>query len=88
MRKRRGDCASVCDVENAKDAAPAVLFGQRVRRLRLERGLTQERLSELADLHRTYISSLENGHRNVSLELIYQLADGLGVHVRDLFPPN
>lgn len=78
----------ICDVENAKDAAPTVRFGEQVRRLRLERGLSQMELSERADVHRTYISSLENGRRNVALNLIYQLADGLGVHVRDLFPQD
>ena len=43
-------------------------------------------LAERADVHRTYISSLESGQRNVSVNLIFRLADGLGVPVRELFP--
>jgi transcriptional regulator with XRE-family HTH domain len=61
-------------------------FGSRVRELRLARGISQERLAELAELHRTYVSSLERGQRNVSLENIHALARALGVAVRDLFP--
>lgn len=61
-------------------------FGRRVRDLRHERGLSQEQLAELADLHRTYVSSLERGQRNVSLDNIHALAHALGVGPRDLFP--
>jgi DNA-binding XRE family transcriptional regulator len=82
----QGETTKVCDVENAKDAAPTLRFGQHIRRLRLERGLTQTELAELAEIHRTYVSSLEHGRRNVSLGLIYRLADGLGVRVTELFP--
>jgi transcriptional regulator with XRE-family HTH domain len=73
----------LCDVENAE---PTVVFGQQVRRLREERGLSQMRLAELAGVHRTYVTALESGRRNVSLRLIHRIADGLGVHVRELFP--
>jgi transcriptional regulator with XRE-family HTH domain len=73
-------------VENAEDVAPAAMVGQRVRQLRQERGLSQMELAERADVHRTYISSLESGQRNVSVNLIFRLADGLGVPVRELFP--
>jgi DNA-binding XRE family transcriptional regulator len=76
--------SKICDVENAE--VRRLMFGEQVRRLRLERGLSQMELAELAGAHRTYISSLESGRRNVSLNLIHQLADGLGVHVADLFP--
>ncbi len=65
--------------------AARTAFGQRVRDLRLARGLSQEKLAELADLHRTYVSSLERGQRNVSLENIHALARGLGVRPQDLF---
>jgi transcriptional regulator with XRE-family HTH domain len=53
--------------------------------MRLARGLSQERLAELAGLHRTYISSLERGQRNVSLDNIHALADALAVRPADLF---
>ncbi|MDQ3635353.1 MAG: helix-turn-helix domain-containing protein [Acidobacteriota bacterium] len=49
-------------------------FGENVRKIRLQRGISQEKLAELAGLHRTYISSIELGKRNVSLQNIQALA--------------
>lgn len=54
-------------------------FGEKVRELRIKRGLSQEQLAESSGLHRTYISSLELGKRNVSLINIHALAKALGV---------
>lgn len=54
-------------------------FGEKVRELRLKKGLSQEELAELSGLHRTYISSLELGKRNVSLINIYALAKALDI---------
>ena len=61
-----------------------VSFGKTVRRLREARGLSQLQLSFRADLDRTYIGSLERGHRNVSLLNIHKLAEALEVHVSTL----
>ena len=55
----------------------AVRFGQAVRKLRLEQKLSQEELAERCDLHRTYISDIELGKRNVSLENIERIATAL-----------
>lgn len=60
-------------------------FGQRVRALRLAAGLSQERLADKAGLHRTYVSSLERGLRNVGLDNILRLAKALEVSPTDLF---
>lgn len=60
-------------------------FGLRVRALRLEAGLSQEQLAEHAGLHRTYVSSLERGQRNVGLDNILKLASALGVAPASLF---
>lgn len=54
-------------------------FGRRVRAIREAAGLSQEQLAELAGLHRTYVSSLERGQRNVGLDNIYALASALKV---------
>ncbi|WP_282478159.1 helix-turn-helix transcriptional regulator [Vibrio sp. ABG19] len=54
------------------------LFGSNVARLRKARGLSQEKLAELTELDRTYISSIERGKRNVSLINICRIADALG----------
>jgi transcriptional regulator with XRE-family HTH domain len=61
-------------------------FGLRVRSLREQVGLSQETLAERAGLHRTYVSSVERGQRNISLTNIQALADALRVDVRELFP--
>jgi transcriptional regulator with XRE-family HTH domain len=60
-------------------------FGHRVRDLRQARGLSQENLAELAGLHRTYVSSLERGQRNVGLDNILALAVALDVPPAELF---
>jgi len=62
-----------------------VAFGHRVRSIRESRGLSQERLAELAGLHRTYVSGIERGQRNVGLDNILVLADALQVPTADLF---
>jgi len=59
-------------------------FGRRLRQLRLERDLSQERLAELANLHRNYVSSVERGERNISLLNIDKLAKALAVPAGDL----
>ena len=62
-------------------------FGMRLREIRLKRGISQERLAELAGLHRTYVSSVERGGRNISLENIDRLATALGEPMAKLMPP-
>lgn len=59
-------------------------FGERVRRARQERGLSQEALAERCDLHWTYIGQVERGQRNLSLHNIIKIADGLGVDAGEL----
>lgn len=61
-------------------------FGRRLRELRLSHGLSQEALADLADLHRTYVGSIERGERNVSLKNIHALANALGVPASELLP--
>lgn len=59
-------------------------FGQRVRRERKLRGLSQEDLAFEADLHRTYVGSVERGERNISLLNIHRIAKALKVKPTDL----
>lgn len=60
-------------------------FGQAVRKLRREQGISQEELAERCGLHRTYISDVELGKRNVSLENIERIASSLNISLIDLF---
>ncbi|MEM1170005.1 MAG: helix-turn-helix transcriptional regulator [Cyanobacteria bacterium P01_H01_bin.35] len=55
------------------------MFGQQVRKLRQAKGLSQEKLAELAGLHRNYIGGIERGERNVALLNILRLARALEV---------
>lgn len=56
-----------------------LVFGGQVRKLREQAGLSQEALAHAAGLHRTYVSSLERGQRNVGLDNIVSLASALNV---------
>ena len=60
-------------------------FGKQVKKLRLEKGLSQEALAHLADLDRTYIPSIEKGERNVSITVIEKIAKALKVKISTLF---
>jgi transcriptional regulator with XRE-family HTH domain len=66
---------------------PRIVFGRRVRQLRFERRISQEKLAELADLHRNYVGGVERGERNVSLINIVKLAHGLNVRPSKLIEP-
>ena len=59
-------------------------FGNKVKTLRLEKGWTQEELARRADLHRTYIGSIERYERNVSLLNVARIAKALSVNIKDL----
>ena len=67
---------------------PKAIFARNLRRLRSSAGLSQEELAARAGLHRTYISSIEHGNRNVSIENIYAIAVALGADPRELLAPN
>jgi transcriptional regulator with XRE-family HTH domain len=61
-----------------------VLVGRNVKRIREQKGLTQERLADLSGFSQQYISGLENGRRNPSVVTVYEIAKALGVSHLDL----
>ena len=65
-----------------------VAFGARVRTLRKEKGLSQEGLSNLAGIDRSYMGQIERGEINLTLTKIYQIVDALEVAPSVLFNEN
>lgn len=62
-----------------------LLVGKRVRELRNSIGISQEELADLADLDRTYITSVECGKRNISIVNIEKLANALNTTLKEFF---
>ena len=60
-------------------------FGQKVNALRKGKNLSQEDLAEKSGLNRPYISAIEQGKRNVSLEVIEKLAEALEIEIKEFF---
>jgi transcriptional regulator with XRE-family HTH domain len=62
-----------------------VAFGNKIRELRKQKGISQEELSYLADLHRTYIGMIERAEKNLTLTNIEKIAKALNVEIKELF---
>ncbi len=61
-----------------------IQFGKRVREERDKKGLSQERLGQLAKVHRTYIGMIERAEKNITLTNMEKIARALGKKVNDL----
>jgi transcriptional regulator with XRE-family HTH domain len=59
-------------------------FGQRLKEIRISKGISQEKLAHLSGIDRTYIPDIEKGVRNVSLLTIERLALALKIKIKDL----
>jgi transcriptional regulator with XRE-family HTH domain len=64
------------------------IFASNLRRIRIERELSQEALAELAGIDRTYVSALERQVYSASLDTIEKLADVLKIHPEELLMPH
>lgn len=60
-------------------------FGERLRAIRTERGLSQEKLCKLIKVNRNFVGSVERGKQNICIDNILQLARALKVNPRDFF---
>lgn len=60
-------------------------FGQEIQKLRVAKGLSQEKLAHEIGVHRTYIGFIERGERNPTLYTIFKIAQVLGLKLKDLF---
>jgi transcriptional regulator with XRE-family HTH domain len=62
-----------------------IKFGKKIKQLRDERDISQERLGELAKVHRTYVGMIERGEKNITLTNIEKFAKALKVSISELF---
>ena len=60
-------------------------FGQRVRFLRKQKGMSQEHLSFEIDADNSYIANIENAHRDIPLSRVNKIAKTLGISLKELF---
>lgn len=61
-----------------------IAFGLRVREVRKAKGISQEKLAELAGIDRSYMGNIERGEKNVTLKKVYEICDALEVKIYDL----
>ena len=59
-------------------------MGQNIAKYRMNKHISQEKLAEIVDLSREYITRVENGQKNISLKKLFAIADALGVGFNQL----
>jgi transcriptional regulator with XRE-family HTH domain len=64
------------------------VFARNVRLMRIDLGMSQERLADEAGLDRTFVGTLERGQRNISIDNIELIAQAIGVHAQELLNPD
>lgn len=72
-------------MKNKEQKDILIFFGQNVKKYRIEKGLSQEKLAEMADLHRTYIGMIERAEKNITLVNINKIAQALNMEIAVLF---
>ena len=60
------------------------IFARNLKKMRFKQQLSQEKLADIAGLHRTYVGSVERGERNISIDNMERLASALNVTIQDL----
>jgi transcriptional regulator with XRE-family HTH domain len=61
-----------------------ISFGKRIREVRRSKGISQEKLAELAGIDRSYMGNIERGEKNVTLKKAYEICDALGIEIQEL----
>ncbi|WP_181717901.1 helix-turn-helix domain-containing protein [Psychrobacter sp.] len=59
-----------------------VAFGKRVREVRKSKGISQEKLAEMAGIDRSYMGNIERGEKNITLKKIYEICDALQIDIK------
>ena len=62
------------------------LIGARIKELRTEKGLTQETLAEMMGINPKYMSGIERGNENPTLNMFIKLSDALEIEIGDILP--
>lgn len=75
-------------MKSAPELSLRELFARNLKSVRKKKNLSQEQLAELAELHRTYVSSVERAERNISIDNMEKLARALGVDIKILLSPD
>jgi transcriptional regulator with XRE-family HTH domain len=75
-------------VQQQPVASARMTFGTNVRQARVELKITQEKLAERSGLHRTFVSSVERGERNISIDNMHRVAIALMTAVAALVTPR
>lgn len=70
---------------NKDDKAFAVKLGNKLRQLRLDKGLSQEKLGFKTKLDRTYISAVERGRRNITIISLRRILNALDISIEEFF---
>ena len=63
------------------------IVGMNLRKIRIERGFSQEEFAEVCGLHRNYLGGIERGERNITLDTLSQIADAIDVSPIQLLSP-
>jgi len=66
------------------NSAILIKFGEKVREIRTQKGLSQEQLAHIANVHRTYIGMIERAEKNITLINIEKIANALQIDIKDL----
>jgi len=62
-----------------------LLVGQRIKEIRLEKQMSQEEVANTADMERSFITHIESGRRNISIDTLLRIVDALDTSFYDFF---
>ena len=61
-----------------------IAFGRRVREVRKQKGISQEKLAELSNIDRSYMGNIERGEKNITLKKVYEICDALNIEIKEI----
>ena len=61
-----------------------IAFGKRVREMRKSKGISQEKLAEMAGIDRSYMGNIERGEKNITLKKAYEICDALEIDIKNI----